>query len=217
MATWINGTTAELFGSPSDPLGGSSPGAAKMQNNALCVYEFFSAKGWTINAIAAMCGNMQQESTINPNSQQFPANPNVGAWGLVQWDPHTALFDILDYLYNDHTDWYDGDKQCNAIYAEYQKCIGEIPASAPFYAAWDDRMNATYPLTFYQWAHSTLDAGYLAMHFEWCYERPRDTHPVRATLGRAWYDYLGGGPVPPSPGTGSRGKFWLYMKNRWRF
>lgn len=219
MATWINGTAAESFGSYTDPLGGSDPGNEKQKNNAICLYEFFRPKGWTVNAVAAMCGNFQQESTINPGCLEFPSDPTRGGYGIAQWTPRTALFDILDYLYGSHTIWADGDRQQNCVYAEYRKCIGEIPASAPFYAAWNDRMNATYNLTFDQWAHSTQDPGYLARHFEWCYERPADVHPIRATLARAWYEYLSGHPVPPTPSPGGRRRkspFWIYLRYRWR-
>ena len=38
----------------------------QMQGNAREVLSFFEQKGWSLNAIAGICGNMQSESNINP-------------------------------------------------------------------------------------------------------------------------------------------------------
>ena len=38
----------------------------EMESNAKEIYTYLSDKGWTINAISGMLGNMQRESTINP-------------------------------------------------------------------------------------------------------------------------------------------------------
>lgn len=219
MATWINGGAGEYFGSPTEPLGGSSAGNEKQKNNAICVFEFFSVRGWTVNAIAALCGNMQQESTINPNSLEFPSNPSIGGYGLVQWTPHTDLYNILDYLYGSHTDWYDGTKQCNAIQAEYLRSVGRIPASSGIDPGWyPNNPNYTFQssMTFDEFIHSTLDAGYLADVMQVNYERPAAYHAERQALGRAWYQYLSGHPVPPTPGRRRKSPFWIYLRYRWR-
>ena len=38
----------------------------QMQVNAIYLYSALSSKGWTLNAIAGILGNMQSESSINP-------------------------------------------------------------------------------------------------------------------------------------------------------
>ena len=41
--------------------------SAEMQNNARIIYEYLLEKGWSVNAICAVIGNMEVESKINPN------------------------------------------------------------------------------------------------------------------------------------------------------
>lgn len=38
----------------------------QMKANANYIYRYLSSKGWTINAISGLLGNMQSESAINP-------------------------------------------------------------------------------------------------------------------------------------------------------
>lgn len=40
----------------------------EMDNNAREIYTIMAADGWTLNAIAAMLGNMWRESGVNPGS-----------------------------------------------------------------------------------------------------------------------------------------------------
>lgn len=59
----------------------------EMKNNAILVYRYLSARGWSLNAIAGVLGNMEIESTINPGIwQNLEINPLLG-FGLVQWTP----------------------------------------------------------------------------------------------------------------------------------
>ena len=67
---------------------------SQMQGNALEVYNFFSARGWTLNAISGMLGNMERESNINPGLWQSLDYGNYsGGYGLVQWTPATNYTD----------------------------------------------------------------------------------------------------------------------------
>ena len=61
---------------------------SEMQNNVDIIHYFFRSAGWTDNAIAAMLGNMQSESTINPGIWEG-LDPYAGGYGLVQWTPYT--------------------------------------------------------------------------------------------------------------------------------
>lgn len=159
---------------------------SQMQNNAACIYQWFYAKGWTINAIAALCGNIQAESTFNPDLIEHGGTGH----GLVQWTPPEDLYKVLDYLYQDYSDWGDPERQCNAIYAEYQKTIGEIPphTDPDFDKQWYP--TTEYPISWYDWAHSTGDPKELAYAFQRNYERPAQIHPERGDYALYWYDYL---------------------------
>lgn len=43
---------------------------SQMRGNAIEVYNYFTEKGWTLNAIAGILGNMEKESNINPGLWQ---------------------------------------------------------------------------------------------------------------------------------------------------
>ena len=195
---WIRGGASEYFDD------------AKMQNNAACLYQHFYAKGWTIQAIAALCGNIQQESTFNPDLIEIGGTGH----GLVQWTPPDDLYNVLDYLYGGHTDWGDPVKQCEAIFAEYRKAIGEIPlVTVPnFDKQWYE--TSAYPISWEEWAHSTGDPGELALAFQANYERPATLHPERAEYARSWYNYLlTVDPYGNNPGYQKSGlKIWQMIK-----
>lgn len=62
----------------------------EMESNAKEIYTYLSDKGWTINAISGLLGNMQRESTINPELWRSLKEGNYsGGYGLVQWTPAT--------------------------------------------------------------------------------------------------------------------------------
>ena len=62
----------------------------EMRNNVLILYDFFARRGWTKQAMAAMFGNMEKESTINPGIWES-LRPYGGGFGLVQWTPYTKF------------------------------------------------------------------------------------------------------------------------------
>ena len=85
----------------------------KQKHNAEKVYNYFSALGWSLSAIAGMLGNMQVESWLSPayiQSSHRSSLPNSAAnlsdvpnsvmvnffggsnygIGLVQWDGHNT-------------------------------------------------------------------------------------------------------------------------------
>ena len=170
--TWITGGNSEYFEDYGD----------KQKNNAACIFSYFYFKGWTINAIAGLCGNIMQESKFNPALIEIGGTGH----GLVQWTPPSNLYDVLDVLFGSHDDWEDGTKQCDVLYAEYQESTGEehrgiepqwYPSS---YSSMDWKT----------WSHSTIDPGELALIFQANYERPAAIHPERAEFARNWYKYL---------------------------
>lgn len=197
---WIRGTASQYFT------------RAEMENNAACLYQTFYAKGWTIEAIAGLCGNIEQESTFNPDLIEIGGTGH----GLVQWTPPTDLYNVLDYLYGSHTDWGDPVKQCEALYAEYQKANGTIPpVTVPdFDKQWYP--TAAYPISWDDWSHSTSDPGELALAFMANYERPAAMHPERADLARAWYQYLlTVDPYGNNPGNAKKHlKIWQMIRYR---
>ena len=179
---WIIGGSSEYFGNPTSELCGYNE---KAINNANVIKDYFLAQGWTINAIAGLCGNIQQESTFNPALQEVGAGEN-GGHGLVQWTPPTDLFHVMDVLYGSHAEWTDGQKQLSVIFAEFQQSSGI--KNWGIEPQWYPRHG--YTMTWREWTQSTADAGYLAMAFQEEYERPYVIHAEREAFGQRWYRYF---------------------------
>ena len=56
--------------------------------NAKEIYNFFKSRGWTVNAICGLLGNMHWESDgLQPDINEMGG----GGYGLVQWTPGTKL------------------------------------------------------------------------------------------------------------------------------
>ena len=154
-----------------------------MENNAALVWEFFGSRGWTIEAVSAMLGNMQKESTINPGIWES-LTPYGGGYGLTQWTPYTK------YSLWAGNQWEgNGDLECQRI--QYEVTLTGADAQ------WIPTAN--YPETFLQFTQSTASVSYLTSAFMHNYERPASyaTEAERQGYAASWYTYLSGQPAPP--------------------
>lgn len=169
--------------------------AAEQEQNVSMIAAFFRNRGWTDNAIAALCGNMQIESYLNPGQYELNRNynPQFG-FGLVQWTPYTK-----------YSEWAGTDcatnynKQLMRIQYELENGLQWIPVSAYNY------------MTFYEFTQSTATPEYLVMAFEYSYERGTPFQAQREAAARRWFEYLGG--ISPTP-VGNL-PVWLLFKLRW--
>lgn len=85
----------------------------EMQNNTQIIRAYLVSKGWSLNAIAGLLGNMESESTMNPGIWQSLNEGNLsGGFGLVQWTPATNFTDWAD---NQGYSWEDGNAQLKWI------------------------------------------------------------------------------------------------------
>lgn len=168
----------------------------EMENNAVELWSYFQPKGWSLNAVAGMLGNMQTESTINPGIWESLDEGNLsGGLGLVQWTPATKLIDWAGASY------LQGDRQCDRIVYELENGLQWIPTTE-------------YPMSFDEF-HNSNDTPYnLAMAFIANYERPLDPNqPIRGTQAEYWYEFLGG-ITPPTPSQ-QKMPLYMYMKRRY--
>lgn len=184
---------------------------SQMEVNALYVYSYLKHEGWSENAIAAVLGNMQAESTINPGRWQ---GNNVGggpAYGIVQWDPFTK-----------YTDWAtsNGYSDPSEMDSNLARVMYEVKNNIQWYGTGD-----YYGMSFEDFSKSTESVKYLATGFLLCYERPADqsesVQVYRGSLAENWYKYLTGrDPVDPgNPGDSDKKKkrkfnFILFNKRR---
>lgn len=154
---------------------------SEMQNNAALVRSRLEGYGFSINAIAAILGNMQTESSINPAIWEG-LEPFVGGYGLVQWTPYTNYADWAG------SEWQgNGDKQCERINYEFENGL-------QYYAT------SSYPISAQEFKTSQKSPEYLATAFLYNYERPANLNqPNRRKQAAYWYEYLTGSKPDPSP------------------
>lgn len=162
---------------------------AEMDNNSIEFYNFFAPRGagYTLEAIAGMLGNIEQESTVNPGLQELGGD----GWGLTQWTPHTNL---TFWCAIHGWDWFDGTAQCEKLAEEMEmSTAGQwLPNPSKGYTYTQDQFRA---LT------NVADA---VQAFCWEYERPNEAYvnmQHRLDAGAYYYQYLSGQPVPPTPPT----------------
>ena len=169
---------------------------AQQENNVNIIATYFRGQGWTDNAIAAMLGNMQVESFLNP--AQFEMGYNYAAnrgFGLVQWTPRTKF-----------SSWAGTDWETN-----YNKQLQRISYELANGLQW-----STVPInmSFYDFTRSTLSVDYLTEVFLRDYENPQDwaaSLAIRQSYANNWYTYLGNTPTP-----GLNLPIWLLFKIRWQ-
>lgn len=161
----------------------NSLNTSQMQVNATYLYTVLTEKGWTLNAIAGILGNMQAESSINPGRWQSDDVGNLnGGYSLVQWTPASKYIDWLPT-------GADASTMDNAI----SRILWEVENNQQWIAT------SSYNYSFEEFTKSTDTPYNLAMAFLANYERPKEPNqPIRGEYANNWYEYLGG-IVPPTP------------------
>lgn len=174
--------------------------SSEMQNNALLVKNYLSKRGWSLNAIAALLGNMQSESTINPGIWQ-DLTEGTGGYGLVQWTPHTNFTEWAD---SNGYSWSNGNAQL--------KWIDEVTVS---FGQW--LTTTTYNFTFDQFKRSTESPEYLASAFLKNFERAgEEVEEKRRSQAKTWYAFISSdssGFIPRLDSSGIEDKFYWYDEN----
>lgn len=148
----------------------------EMTHNAVYIAAVLLSKGWTLNAVAGVLGNMEAESTINPGLWEDRNEGNLsGGFGLVQWTPATNL---IDWAAGQGWEPTDIDVQLERM--EWERANGEQYYKKP-----------AYPITFDEFVTSTETPEYLAAAFLYNYERPKVPNEApRAANARYWFNYL---------------------------
>lgn len=149
--------------------------ARQTRQNAYCIFAALSGQRspWSKNAIAAMLGNMEAESGINPGRWQglIDTDP-TRAYGLVQWRPSTK-----------YTDWcaaYGYDPP--TMQAALARINFEVISNLQFFPT------ADYPIDFAHFKVSQRPTRWLAEAFCVNYERPASPNLTeRGNLAEKWY------------------------------
>lgn len=168
----------------------------QMDVNAVYIAQIlYFVHGWKINAIAALLGNMQTESKINPalweNRTDYEAagedpNDNSHGFGLVQWTPWGKY---TDYAERHGLERIHIKSQLQRIQAEVQNEIQWISTTK-------------YNFSFYEFTQSAETPYYLAGAFVYNYERPNiteETYVERGEQAEYYYDLIKGIPSGGNP------------------
>lgn len=150
----------------------------EMTNNAQELVNYMISFGFSANALSAMLGNMQIESSINPARWQGDNVGNLsGGFGLVQWTPATNIINWLEARGLPRT---DGNGQCLWLATETAATGQWIATSA-------------YPLSWEEFKVSMQSPEYLASAFLYNFERPADpaaTESDRRSYALHWFNSL---------------------------
>lgn len=216
MATLRMGSYGEYYGSvytESEYLS-----SAEQEVNAAYIYKYLANEGWTVNAIAAMLGNMQSESTLNPGCWQSHRVGNMsGGYSLTQWTPATKYLDWCSGTYNDPSE----------MDAALARIVYEKDNGIQFYPS------KSYDLTFSEFSVSEREPSWLAEAFVMNYEKPASVsyNPKEETYeehlqkkaaalkqrgdrANRWYEFLTGLPAPV-PGVTPKDKKRLPLLLMW--
>lgn len=165
---------------------------------------------WTSpEAMAAMLGNMQQESTVNPGLWQDRRQGNMqGGYGLVQWTPATKY---LNWCVEQKIEPAYMDSALKRIMYEMDNELQWIPLRL-----YD---NITFKGFAKNVENYSLDT--LVRCFCRCYERAGvEAMENRTAYANIIYEFLEGFPVPPHPSVPidpdvptPPGQYWF--QNKW--
>ena len=193
LAVWSNGSEAQSWSNQ------------EREQNVNIIASYLNRQGWSYNAIAALVGNMQAESYINPAQWELGrdiesyAESNIG-FGLVQWTP-----------WGKYAEWAGSDWRTN-----YDKQLGRLMFELEMGEGYQWITTASYPLSFEEFTKSHLEPETLAMTFFKNYERGVGGEQARQSNAAYWYSFLMNNPPGPVPVNAGNFNFMLYLKPYWK-
>ena len=153
----------------------------EMQGNAMEVYKYFHAKGWSVKRYRWNPGETcEKEFNINPGIwQSLNAGNYSGGFGLVQWTPATQF----------STNWASANGY-GIRKSLTDSSIGFIRYLTIPSGQWI--ATTAYPLSFFEQFRVSKDSPeYLASAFLKNFERAGvEVEAERRACARKWYDYL---------------------------
>lgn len=177
---------------------------SEMENNADIVIAYFRSQGINDNTIAGILGNMQAESSINPERKEVGGQ----GYGLVQWTPVTVLQNHCATL--GLSPYNNGDVQLQVIIAEIlnQSGVGEWYTTKGFIQNYynSGATSDMIGITGQQFLDNSMNwtPDKLAIMFMAGYERPtydpsKNHYDLRMQYALEWLQYMG--VIPPTPPT----------------
>ena len=175
---------------------------AEMENNADIVITYYRRLGINDNTIAGILGNMQAESSINPEREEVGGQ----GYGLVQWTPVTVLQNHCTTL--GLSPYNNGDVQLQVIISEIlnQSGVGEWYTTQAFIqnyynsGATSDMIGITgqqFLDNQMNWAPDKLAVMFMAGYERPSYDPNVNHYNLRMQYALNWFVYMGN--IPPTP------------------
>lgn len=181
---------------------------SEMENNANIIINYYRTLGINDRTIAGILGNMQAESSINPERNEVGG----AGYGLVQWTPVSVLQNHCNTL--GLSPYNDGDVQIQVLIAEIQNQanVAEWYSSSAFISNYynSGATSDMVGITGSQFLSNEMNwnPDKLAVLFMSAYERPSydpsvNHYQIRQQNANNWFQYMGG-VVPTTPRTSKK-------------
>lgn len=176
---------------------------SEMKNNADIIINYYRNQGINDKTIASILGNMQAESSINPERNEVGG----AGYGLVQWTPVSTLRNHCATL--GLSPYNSGDVQIDVLLAEIrnENNVEEWYSSSAFISNYynSGATSDMVGITGTQFLNNDMNwnSDKLAVLFMSAYERPSydpnvNHYNLRMQYALEWYNYMGG-ITPPTP------------------
>lgn len=181
---------------------------SEMENNAKIFGDIFLGMGYSINTIAALAGNAQAESTINPGLNEVGG----GGYGLFQWTPKSDLIEACSQL--GISPYTDGSIQCRCLDGELFTLRNQWYTSSafirPYYksGATNDMIGITpeeFKSNSMGWNPDKLGILFMAAYERPSYDPGTNHAEKRASNANYWFEYYTSNPPTPTPPTPGKG------------
>lgn len=191
--------------------------SSEMENNAKLFWNVFSGLGYHINTIAALAGNAQAESTINPGLNEVGG----GGYGLFQWTPKTDLIEACSQL--GIRPYTDGHIQCHCLDGELFILRNQWYTSSdfirPYYrsGATSDMIGITpeqFKSNSMSWSPDKLAILFMAAYERPSYDPGINHADKRKANANYWFGYYTGNPPTPTPTPGTPKEVIAILSNK---
>lgn len=187
-------------------------------DNAYCIYNYLSGKGWTLYAICGLLGSLEVESGYNPwrwegdavlNTYDIPQMMSrTHGYGLVQFTPSWDYINGFSHLGSYAPNFNNRQGNPNDGHAQLEVVDGDLLHK------WlvRDGTPAEYRQTYSEFKQSNnlrVAVGSWLYNYEYP-SHPEQTIDRRYNTAVYWFEVLSGiPPTPPTPTTKRKLPIWL--------
>ena len=190
--------------------GAYSRDSVECQENVLKIMSILIPLGWTDNAIAGICGNIEAESGFNPWRWQNDTPNTSGGYGLFQYTPATHYIgdSLASTMQGYNPNFPVGSGGPNDGTAQLLYMMENDVQGGPQYIP-----TTQYPLSFTDFQHSTDSPENLASAWLKNFERAGvEVEQQRRENARYWYEWITNHEYIPS--YDAQFKIWM-AKQHW--